>query len=100
MKREERNKLWAELRAKIWTERKHECEVCGDYLGMIPIPHFFSHIISKGAEPKSVLDPDNIALKCVNCHHQWEFGSRENPKFDGIKKKHEELREKYNRMYR
>lgn len=63
----------AELFAKIWEERSHYCENCGAFLGDEARVHFFSHIKSKASHPELRLDPSNIELLCMACHHARDF---------------------------
>lgn len=83
----------------IWHERKHKCNNCRADLGDEPRPIYFSHIISKGRNPKLRLDPDNIELLCAACHNLHEFGTIEdvkrmvhNPEKKEYLKKHDYLR--------
>lgn len=69
-----------ELFAKIWKERKHICTHCGLQLPEPMRSFYFSHIKSKGAFPELRLVESNIELVCLQCHQQYEFGSRQNNK--------------------
>lgn len=66
------------LNEGIWAERKHECFEDGTPLRGNPLPIWFSHVHSKGARPDLRHNPRNIVLHCMSCHHEWEFGNREN----------------------
>lgn len=61
---------------EIWSEREHICCKCGRVLLEPMRVHYFSHIHSKGARPDLRLNKDNIELLCMECHHKYEFGSR------------------------
>lgn len=61
---------------EIWQERTHYCYHCGQYLGTIAKPIFFSHILSRGAHPKLRCDKENIVLACAQCHHIYDFGDK------------------------
>lgn len=66
-----------ELFLEIWDERPHYCTNCKDPLGNEPVPHYFSHIKSKGAYPELRLVKTNIELLCLQCHSLWDFGTKE-----------------------
>lgn len=66
-----------DLFLKIWSERPHYCINCKIYLGEDPVVNYFSHIKSKGANPELRLDPNNIELLCIECHHCYEFSGKE-----------------------
>ena len=61
----------------LWRTKPHFCEECGKFLGHEPTPHFFSHILTKGAHPALRWNLDNINILCLEHHNQWEFGKRE-----------------------
>lgn len=67
---------------EIWDERPHFCQHCGVNLERFvdskgrPIPHLFSHIKSKGSRPDLRLEKSNFELLCPDCHHRYEFVSR------------------------
>jgi len=84
-----------ELFREIWIERPHYCECCHKELGEIPLAHFFSHILSKGAFPKYKHNKDNIILICMNCHNDWEYGNRSLIKFSLKKRLYDLLKNKY-----
>ena len=82
---------------EIWSERPHECEGCGAYLPNPPIAHYFSHLWARNTEPKGKFDKENIVLKCVQCHHEWDFGDKTKiPNHESLLEKKLELRRKYN----
>ena len=89
-----------ELYKEIWEERNHECSICEVALPNLLRPIYFSHIISKGSEPKGRLDKENIWLKCHGCHSKYEFGDLSNPIWNDIKEKKMELKLKYSLMYK
>ena len=67
-----------ELFGIIWKERPHVCVQCNTKLGDEAKAHFFSHIYPKSIRPWLKLDPDNIELLCMECHHEHDFGKRVN----------------------
>ena len=69
-----------ELFAIIWQERPHVCSnpKCKKPLGDEMVAHYFSHIYPKSIRPWLRLDPDNIELLCIECHHEHDFGKRTN----------------------
>ena len=69
-----------DLFKKLWKERPHKCIECNAFLGPVMRPIFFSHKISKGSAPSLRLDPENIDILCVRCHHTWEFGDKRSMK--------------------
>jgi hypothetical protein len=64
------------LYSRVWVARPHYCEECNVFLGQVPIPHFFSHVLTKAAHPKLRHVDANINLLCYDHHQQWEFGKR------------------------
>ena len=64
------------LYARVWGARPHRCEECDVFLGETPIPHFFSHVLTKAAHPRLRHVDLNIALLCFSCHNWYEFGKR------------------------
>lgn len=80
----------------IWSERLHICQVCEKGLGDEPIVHFFSHILPKSIYKKFRLDKRNIWLCCFECHYQYEFGNKSDPKFTKKNKLAEQLKQEYN----
>lgn len=85
-----------DLFIKIWKERKRVCFVCEAPLGIEPRSHFFSHVLSKGAYPSFKLNEENIVLKCISCHQEWETASvKDNPKFRECLELKEKLKRKY-----
>jgi hypothetical protein len=84
-----------DLFLRIWDERPHRCEVCGDDIE-IPGPQSFMHILSKGAYSSLRLVPENIAIGCDSCHYQLDFGStKDDPMFADLLKRKEKLKRKY-----
>lgn len=61
---------------EIWKERPHYSEVSGEPLGSFNVA-YFSHILSKGAYPEHRLNKENIMLKTINEHMEWETGDRD-----------------------
>jgi hypothetical protein len=73
-----------EVFLEIWNEREHECVNCGMNLDRFvdeetgnPSTMLFSHIKTKGSKPDLKKDKNNIELLCPDCHHIWEFCSKE-----------------------
>jgi len=64
----------AALFAHIWQERPHYCLDCSKWLGDQMRTFFFSHNKSKGAYPELRLEPTNISLRCMQCHHEYDSG--------------------------
>ncbi len=56
---------------EIWNERPHFSQISGKPLGEFRV-HFFSHILTKAAYPAFRLNKQNIVLKTLEEHHQWE----------------------------
>ena len=67
----------AEVFRQIWNERDHICEHCKRHLGDEPKAHYFSHILSKKAVPELRLAKSNIRCLCLECHHEWDHGTKE-----------------------
>ena len=61
---------------EIWSERPHYCEECDKYLGDKWERYMFSHILSKGSQPRLRHVKANINILCFDCHHKWEFGDK------------------------
>lgn len=83
----------------IWATRDHVSEVSGNPLGHEPMAYFFSHILSKGAEPAAKLDPMNIMLMTLEEHQTWEnykYKIRENPIWAPVFQREAEMKIKYN----
>lgn len=59
----------------VWRTKPHYCEECYVHIREAS-PHNFSHILSKGAEPRARHLIRNFNLLCFNCHNKWEFGKR------------------------
>lgn len=62
---------------EIWKERKHICTHCGKNLGDEPKAIYFAHIIARSVRPDLKMDKSNIRLLCEKCHHEYDFGNRE-----------------------
>ncbi len=79
----------------IWSERPHNCEVCGTYLPDFDVWQF-PHLLGKGAYPKFRLLKENIRIMCKQHHTQYDNGSVENdPKFEKILELKQKLKQKY-----
>lgn len=61
---------------ELWSERPHYCEECDKHLGETWAKYMFSHILSKGSQPKLRHNKDNINILCLECHQKWEFGDK------------------------
>lgn len=61
---------------EIWSECPHYCEECDKYLGDKWERYMFSHILSKGSQPRLRHNKDNINLLCLEHHQMWEFGDK------------------------
>lgn len=84
-----------EVFKEIWAETEtHHCFVCGVNLPIFA-PILFSHILSKGAYGKFRLLPENIVLKCQDCHHQYEFGDTSHKRWNTVKELKAKLKFKY-----
>jgi hypothetical protein len=75
-----------------------KCQVCGQDLGYEPLAYYFSHILGKGAFPKFKLWIENIWLKCLRCHTQWDAGMKSDPRFEELRNKEEELKMFYHQL--
>ena len=80
---------------EIWNERKHKSEVSGEELPREPMAWMFSHVLTKKAYPAFRLNKKNIVLMTYQEHQDWEFGDRQDPKWDKIKALAEELKIEY-----
>jgi hypothetical protein len=80
---------------EIWEEREHVSQVSGDYLGDMPAPIFFSHILGKGAFPAFKLRKENIWLVTAKEHIEWEVGDRTQDKFKAKVAEYERLKKLY-----
>jgi hypothetical protein len=65
---------------ELWLERPHYCEECDKDLGENWAKYMFSHILSKGSQPKLRHNKDNINILCLECHQKWEFGDKKSMK--------------------
>lgn len=92
---------------EIWNEREHVSEVSGKRLWELT-PHNmdvwvrqFSHILTKAAYPdrkngiKMRLNKENIVLMTPEEHAEWEHGDRNDPKWNWVKEKAEQLKQEY-----
>lgn len=79
----------------IWKVRPHICSVCGKALPEPLKPHYFAHILSKGAYPGFRLLDRNIDLMCERDHNEYDSGDCTAPKFDKINEKKQLLKELY-----
>ena len=70
------------------------CQCCKTLIPSLS-PINFSHVLSKGAYPSYRLDKRNIFVVCSDCHHEWEFGDRNQPKFAFKRDVAQMLKEEY-----
>ena len=69
----------------VFSNNPPYCEECGvrlpnqfeDESGNIIMISQYSHIISKGSDPKFRHDYRNFNRLCFDCHQKWEFGDRQ-----------------------
>lgn len=88
---------WQKLRLEIWETREHICDLCKHPIEGEPLSHYFSHILSKGAEIRAKYDLDNIMLNHLECHQLWDFGDPSRlPGFEEMQEKKELIKRKYN----
>lgn len=86
-----------EVFLRIWNERPHICKICSKYLTDPPKTYYFMHVVPKGRLPEARLDEENIWLGCFECHQVYDRGlPQNNPIFNKILKKKEEIEIKYN----
>jgi hypothetical protein len=78
---------------EIASERPEVCEVCQNKISFAP--HSFAHVLSKGAYPGFRLYKKNIAVMCFDCHHQYDCGDKNVPKFKWVNELAQELKEEY-----
>lgn len=87
---------------EIWKERLHKSEIDGTDL--LPKGHKlwhwqFSHLLPKGLYKKSKFDKENIVLKTVQQHQDWQFHIqklRGKEEWKWVFEKYEALKEAYN----
>lgn len=80
---------------EIWNERDHVCEVSGAVIRQFDV-RCFSHILPKGAYPRYRLLKENVKLVLPEIHQQWETGDRSDPKFEKIRERELQLKQRYN----
>lgn len=84
-----------QLFLEIWNERPHYSEVSGKALnhdGDMPVVHYFSHLLPKSTHSELRLCKDNIMLMTPKEHYEWDFGSRDDPKWKKAKEKRDKLK--------
>lgn len=82
----------------IWEKRERVSEVSGMPLLPESHPHWhwqFSHYLTKKSYGRFRLLEDNIFLCTPEEHQEYEFKSLSDPKWDKIKLKREELKQRY-----
>lgn len=57
---------------EIWRERRHICEVTGEYLGNEPLKTMFHHLLNKENYPEHKWDKWNIILVRPDIHEKTE----------------------------
>jgi hypothetical protein len=57
-----------EFYEKIWSKRKHICEICSAPLYNEISTAFFDHLIEKAIHPELRYEENNIILVCIDCH--------------------------------
>lgn len=70
---------------QVFNSKPPFCENCHRKLndifrdedGMVIARYQYSHIITKGSEPRLRNNPKNFNRLCMNCHSLWEFSSRD-----------------------
>lgn len=67
------------------------CRCCNKRIHNIS-PINFSHVVPKSLSNELRLDKRNIWIVCEECHYSWEFGSRNQPKFDKKRELFEQLK--------
>ena len=59
---------------RIWTEREHFCQHCGQYLGNEPKSYMFDHLLEKQKYKDLEFEEENIWLVCLKCHDEKTRG--------------------------
>lgn len=67
------------------------CKCCNKIIYNLG-PINFSHVVPKSIAPELRLDKRNIWICCTECHQDWEFGDRNQPKFDKKRELFEQLK--------
>lgn len=70
------------------------CRCCGKGIANLG-PINFSHVVPKSIAPGLRLDKRNIWICCAECHHEWEFGDRNQEKFKEKRELSEKLKQEY-----
>src|SRR5260221_6923202 len=60
--------------SKIWGQRPHRCEACGNPLGQESRTYHFDHLVEKSKHPDRAFDTNNIFLCCLVCHGKKTAG--------------------------
>ena len=87
--------------AQIWEDREHVSEISERPLGDEANVWFFAHILPKGAYGRFRLREDNIVLMTQDEHYMFDHQThkaKEDPRFDGVFKKAEELKREYHAL--
>lgn len=89
---------------EIWGERPHYSEVSGQWLGNEAQSWFFAHILPKKNFPNFRLEKSNVMLMTQDEHYAFDMTLKsklkQNEMWDHVFRKAEELRNKYNELYR
>ena len=62
------------------------CRCCKQAIKLPLAPHNFSHLLAKSTYSIFRLLKDNIWICCFECHHEYDFGDRSQPKFEEKRK--------------
>jgi len=82
---------------EIWNEREHKSQIDGTPLKDFKVV-YFSHILSKGAYGGFRLLKQNIVLKTLQQHHDWEFNThklKDLPEWQWVFELRDSLKQKY-----
>lgn len=69
-KRSKNKKSQVNVFEYIWRTRKHVCQVCKKEIKEAR-PINFSHLLPKGSYKRYIDNPENILIKCEDCHNLW-----------------------------
>jgi hypothetical protein len=87
----------------IWDSRPHRCVVCDANIPE-PAPINFSHLLPKGTYKHYIDNPENIVIKCADCHALWGVERAKNlisrPKWKEICELYYKLLTEYNEKYK
>jgi hypothetical protein len=89
-----RNARLREFYEELWNSRPRVSQVSGKPLFEYMKPYCFSHILSKGSEPRAIFDSENVVFMTPDEHRLWEDGKRDG--MQEIVELKERLKIKYN----